>query len=261
MRGALVVYLGLVLTLVAGLSLLRPLVRLGLDSRARSALALLLGLTIVVVGEFLPAKRLRITPPRTLLDRFAPEYQFNEFHSIRIAAPRDRVYLTMKSVTAEEITFFRTLTWLRRLGRPGAESILSPPPDIPIIDVATRTSFLLLAEEPGEEIVIGSLVIVPTGWRPADKLAPGDFEALVNANPPGFAAATMNFRIEEAGPAACTLTTETRVYATDASTRRRFARYWRVIYPGSALIRRMWLRAIARRTELGSETSVASVVR
>jgi len=65
-----------------------------------------------------------------------------------------------------------------------------------------------------------------------------------------FASATINFRIEDAGPAACTLTTETRVYATDASTRRRFALYWRVIYPGSALIRRMWLRAVARRAKL-----------
>jgi len=60
----------------------------------------------------------------------------------------------------------------------------------------------------------------------------------------------MNFRIEDASSAACTLTTETRVYATDASTRRRLALYWRMIYPGSALIRRMWLRAIARRAEL-----------
>jgi hypothetical protein len=59
----------------------------------------------------------------------------------------------------------------------------------------------------------------------------------------------LHIRIEDAGPAACTLTTETRVYATDASTRRRFALYWRVIYPGSALIRRMWLRAIAHRAQ------------
>ena len=40
-----------------------------------------------------------------------------------------------------------------------------------------------------------------------------------------------------------------RVHATDASARRRFAAYWRVIYPGSALIRRMWLRAIRVRAE------------
>ncbi|HYW41393.1 MAG TPA: hypothetical protein VE959_00970 [Bryobacteraceae bacterium] len=30
-----------------------------------------------------------------------------------------------------------------------------------------------------------------------------------------------------------------------------FAAYWRMIYPGSALIRRMWLRAIKRRAEGG----------
>jgi hypothetical protein len=68
----------------------------------------------------------------------------------------------------------------------------------------------------------------------------------------------MNFRLEEeecdapAGQATspCTLlTTETRIYATDASSRRAFARYWRVIYPGSSLIRRMWLRAIKKRAE------------
>ncbi len=59
----------------------------------------------------------------------------------------------------------------------------------------------------------------------------------------------MNFLIEDAGLGACTVTTETRVYATDASTSRRFAGYWRVIYPGSALIRRMWLRAIKHRAE------------
>jgi hypothetical protein len=41
--------------------------------------------------------------------------------------------------------------------------------------------------------------------------------------------------------------TETRVMASDASTARRFAAYWRAIYPGSALIRRMWLLAIERR--------------
>jgi hypothetical protein len=107
-----------------------------------------------------------------------------------------------------------------------------------------------LAEEPNREIVLGSLAAAPPGWRPSGKPTPDGFRALfVTINRPGFASATMNFRIEDVGSAACTLTTETRVYATDASTRRRFAPYWRVIYPGSALIRHMWLRAIAHRAE------------
>ena len=40
---------------------------------------------------------------------------------------------------------------------------------------------------------------------------------------------------------------ETRVFANSPEARGRFARYWRVIYPGSAIIRRMWLRAVRRR--------------
>jgi hypothetical protein len=52
-------------------------------------------------------------------------------------------------VTAEEIVFFRTLTWLRRFGRPGPESILNPPAHVPLLDIATKKSFLVLVDEPG----------------------------------------------------------------------------------------------------------------
>jgi hypothetical protein len=45
------------------------------------------------------------------------------------------------------------------------------------------------------------------------------------------------------------ITTETRVAATDDGARRSFKRYWRLIAPGSALIRVVWLRAIRRRAE------------
>jgi hypothetical protein len=59
----------------------------------------------------------------------------------------------------------------------------------------------------------------------------------------------MNFRIEELGGGECRVTTETRVFATDAATRRRFGTYWAFIYPGSSLIRWGWLRAIKKRAE------------
>ncbi|MFI5167541.1 MAG: hypothetical protein ACHQQS_13065 [Thermoanaerobaculales bacterium] len=45
------------------------------------------------------------------------------------------------------------------------------------------------------------------------------------------------------------MTTETRVAATDAGARRALATYWRVIYPGSSLIRTTWLAAIKQRAE------------
>jgi hypothetical protein len=174
------------------------------------------------------------------LDAFAPAWQFREVHRLFVAAPPERVYAATKAVTAREIRFFRTLTWLRRLGRPGPEGILNPPPDRPILEVATRTGFLLLEDTAGE-IVIGKVVIAPPG-----ALGPQVAEDYRGVAGPGWARATMNFLIEPRGSGSL-VTTETRVHATDDRTRRRFGRYWMLIYPGSALIRRMWLRAIRRR--------------
>lgn len=62
-----------------------------------------------------------------------------------------------------------------------------------------------------------------------------------------IALATMNFLVRPDGDNGSEVSTETRVFASGAAARRRFAAYWRTIYPGSAMIRRGWLRAIERR--------------
>ncbi|HEY6253444.1 MAG TPA: hypothetical protein VI685_26095 [Candidatus Angelobacter sp.] len=241
-----IAYLGLISAFIGALSLIKPLSFLGIPTRQRGLIFVGIGIVVTVIGCLLPARETRIDPIRTQLDQFVPVYQFSEVHSIRITADKEHVYRAIKSVTPDEILFLRTLVWIRRFGRPGPESILNPPKDMPMLDVATRTSFIMLADIPNQEIVVGTLVGAPPGWKPKGptRHTPADFKAL---HEPGFALAAMNFRIEEDGPGACIVNTETRVYATDASARRRFAAYWRVIYPGSALIRRMWLRAIRLR--------------
>ena len=246
MFGVVVVYAGLVTSLLGFLSLLRPLKFLGIATRSSGLIVLGVGVIVIGIGIWLPASEERIAAPRTQLDAFVPAWQFNEAHSIRVRAPRDRVFRAIKEVKAEEITLFRTLTWIRRFGRPGPENILNAPEKMPLLDVATQTSFLLLVEEKDRELVIGTLVVAPPGWRPKGKPTPEGFKELKES---GFALAAMNFRLEDAGVGETMVTTETRVYATDASSRQRFARYWRVIYPGSALIRRMWLRAVKKRAE------------
>ena len=99
-----------------------------------------------------------------------------------------------------------------------------------------------LAKDAPRELVIGTVVIAPRGTH--GSLTPDLFQKPL---PPGFAIAAMNFLVTADGPGRSVLSTETRVFANSAAARRRFAAYWRVIYPGSALIRRMWLRAVARR--------------
>ena len=321
--GSIVVYAGLVGALVGGLSILRPLTFLGIWSRLQGVMLLVAGVVVFLIGANLPAKEQRVGTPVSYLDEFVPAYQFEEFHSIQIHAPRERVSEAIRDVTPNEIALYRTLTWIRRGGQSDKESMLNPAADKPLLDVALRTGFLKLAEEPDREIVLGTLVAAPKGmgwkevasdeWRVASAKkgpTPEDFKALQglpratvvgqqldakqNPNTPtesrqdrdprseqaadsqqleakgnpntantesteggaqspqrsGFALAAINFRLEDAGNGETLLTTETRVYATDDSARKRFAAYWRVIYPGSALIRVMWLRAIRDRAEM-----------
>lgn len=241
-----VVYLGFITGFLGTVSLIKPLSFLGISSRGRGALVAALGVFIVMIGWLLPAKEIRITAPQTYLDQFVPVYQFNEYHVAEIAAGKKEVFRAIQDVTADEILFFRTLVWIRRFGRQGPESILNPAEKKPLLEVATRTSFLVLAEDPDHEIVIGTLVRVPPGWRPQGTPTPEGFKAL---HDPGFTLAAMNFLVEETNPGHSKVITETRIYSTDTSSGWRFAPYWRTIYPGSALIRRMWLRAIKNRAE------------
>jgi hypothetical protein len=237
MAGVVLVYLGFVACLTGGVALF---------IRRRTGLATLgAALLAALVGFNLPAPERRAAAPASRLDEVAPAYQFNELHTARVAADCARSYQAIKQVTAPEITLFRTLTWMRRFGRPGPESLLNAPERIPLLEVATRSGFLALADLPNQEIVIGTVVIAPPDLDGRPR-SPEEFAAL---NWPGVAKAAMNFRLTAAPGAGCLVSTETRVYATDAAARRRFARYWRVIYPGSALIRRMWLRAVKRRAE------------
>jgi hypothetical protein len=70
---------------------------------------------------------------------------------------------------------------------------------------------------------------------------------------PGCAKAAMDFRVEDTGDGRTRVTTETRILGIDAHARRRFGLYWRIVHPGSAFIRRMWLAAIKKHAESGRD--------
>ena len=235
--GAIVAALGLGL-------FVRPLRHLGATTRRRALMIAAAGTGVAAVGLLLPAHESRAGRAESRLDSFAPAWQFHEVHALRVAAPPARVYEAIKRVRADEIVLFRTLTWIRRGGRPLPPGILDAGDREPLLDVATRSGFVWLADEPARELVVGTVVIAPPGTR--GTLTPEVFRKPL---PDGFALATMNFVVRPDGPSGSWLSTETRVFANSAGARRRFAAYWRVIYPGSALIRRMWLRAIQRRAE------------
>lgn len=170
-----------------------------------------------------------------------PVWQFNEVHSIEVPVPPARAFEAMKAITADEIFLFRALTWIRRGGRPMAECILNPGKSS-LIDIVTRTGFLTLADDAPRELVIGTILSRPPGSK-AELTA----RLFRGGLAPGFTLGTLNFLITPSDSGGSIVSTETRVFANSAGAHRKFRMYWLAIYPGSAFLRRMWLRAIRRR--------------
>jgi hypothetical protein len=240
----LAVDIGIAFLALALLAILKPKRLVPPLTRGRGALLAALGFALLLSGLALPIQPPRLPGPPMALDGVTPRYQFGEHHEIRVAAPPERVYAAVRAVTAREIRFFRLLTWLRspRLPGRGEESLLNPQADRPLIDVATGSGFVLLHDDPPHEVVFGAIVCCGRMWPPATA---DEFRERRGS----LARAVMNFHAESAADGTTRLVTQTRIHASDSASERRFATYWRLIYPGSAFIRRMWLRAVKERAE------------
>jgi hypothetical protein len=239
-------YLGLALFLAGFLSVIRPLRFLYIRTRWTALFVAGTGVLLGMGVLLLPYREKEAVPKATKLDDWMPRWQVGERHTIHVAATPEKVFAAIHAVRADEIFLFRTLIAIRRCGQTGPESIMNPPEEKPLLDVATTTTFLLLEEETSRELVIGTVIAAPRAERASGRLTPELFRKTLR---PGVVLATMNFRVVTDDHDGSFLSTETRIYANTPSALRRFAVYWRIIHPGSDIIRRTWLRAIRQRAE------------
>lgn len=171
------------------------------------------------------------------LDDFLPVFEFSERHRLAIAASPERIDAALRSVSLAEIPVARALWFVRRLGRPWGD------PTRPFVDGALERS-VVLDDVPGEGVVLG---LTGQFWRlrGGDRGAgPRTVEEFLAYNRSDSCKAVIDFRVEPS-----LLSTETRVHVPDPASRRRFARYWRLIRPFSGLIRILFLRAARRKAE------------
>jgi hypothetical protein len=154
------------------------------------------------------------------LDEVLPHYDVRERHERHVdASPEDAVAAALGVPIAPD-AIVRALFRLRGLGTGGS-----------VHGGLRSLGFKPLVEEPAC-LVVG-LAGRPWTYRgtlkPFASAGPGDVRMAV---------------VVEARDGV--LATETRVQAVDASARRAFRRYWLVVGPFSALIRRRWLAAAER---------------
>jgi hypothetical protein len=169
-----------------------------------------------------------------LLDDALSEFDVVERHARVIAAPPARVYAALRASDFSDSPVIRALWRLRSLGTERATSW----------DAMLRFGFVIVADEPPREIVLGLLA---QPWRLRGAVqhpTAAEWRAFDRAD---FAKIAWSFSTTANDDGGTTLATETRVRVVDPAARRKFRWYWRAIGPFSALIRREMLRLAARR--------------
>jgi hypothetical protein len=155
------------------------------------------------------------------IDDVLPRYDVHEVHSVPLPLPPDEAIALALATPVAGDPIVRALFRLRRLRAEGT-----------IADAFAALGLRELARGEGDVVFGGA----GTPWRPG-----GGIHPFASARS-GQVRVVTDFRADGER-----LTTETRIAAVDDHARRSFLRYWRVVGPCSALIRRRWLGQIAKR--------------
>lgn len=176
---------------------------------------------------------------------YLPTYDVRSAHEIWVAAPAVNTYQAARhldmggSLTVAGLAAIRGLPHLLS-GKMRARRSIT-------LETLLELGFTVLDEERPSLLVLGA---VGRFWRPDSglvRIAPEEFGSF---HEPGYAKGVVGFLVEQRGEGSL-LTTETRVACMDASARRRFSFYWRLIGPFSGLIRRIMLEEVKRSAEKG----------
>lgn len=190
----------------------------------------------------------------TLLNSWMPTYDIAARYVIQIAAPPARVYATLVTSDFSRPWIVRALMGIRLLPsllraprtawRRLAHSPRTARASLTDLD---RSDFILLQQQPPREIVLGITGRFWTLSATTIRVPPATFR---DPLPMGVAQAVWSFEVTE-GAGGAELATETRIRSADPATRRQFRRYWRVVAPGSGLIRHAILSQIRREATAG----------
>jgi hypothetical protein len=245
-----VVYLGIGALIAGLLSMIKPFRFIHINSSRSGLLVATAGLLVFMVGMIWPSSTIRSSRTHQRIDDFMPEYQFYEYHEASVNAPAEAVSSAIKNVSFADIPMAMCLMRIRAMASgqftetdlPGAKPVrelLSKP----ILDVLSQpgTGFLTLDNSNPYEYVGGMVGKPWSNDLPGNVTTPDEFRAFRLS---GNIKVAFNMHIFDMGNGKSRLTTETRIIGVDESARKTFARYWRIIYPGSAIIRRVWLDAI-----------------
>ena len=172
-----------------------------------------------------------------------PAYDVVERHHIRVAAPAAVTLAVAQDMVLLDLPVVRAVF-------KGREVILGAAPDQRprrgLLADLQSLGWVVLAETPGQEIVVGA---VTKPWEANVTFRSLPAEAFRAFNEPDYVKIVWNLRADAISATTSIFRTETRAIATDPSARTKFRRYWSFLSPGIFLIRRMMLGPVKAEAE------------
>jgi len=167
-----------------------------------------------------------------LLDRFMPRYEIAERHHIQVAAPAEITFAAAREMDLNQ-------SWIARAIFRAREVVLGADADITtrprgIVALTTSIGWGVLAEVPGQELVMGA---VTQPWKANVIFRPLPPDEFARFSDPDYVKIVWTLRADPIDSAHSMFRTETRAVATDGESRRKFRRYWSFLSPGIILIR------------------------
>lgn len=197
--------------------------------------------------------RNKTKPVSPSLDRFMPDPEVIEQHSIGVHAPAAIAFDACCKYDMTQSSFAQFLFDARACAL-GAKPT-HPPASRGLVETFKEIGWCVLDETLGQEIVFGA---VAQPW-----LADAGFRTIPSAefrtfNEPGWVKIAFTLSAEPAGASSSVVRTETRVITTDADARKRFRTYWSLVRPGVELIRIILLRGVKANAEAVASAVVAA---
>ena len=194
--------------------------------------------------------------PTHLIDALLPRFDATIVHEISVNAAPEAVFDAVRSMDFLTVRSPLITTLFTLRNAPGRISRrlrgqLNPPP-LPalrladLFDGTVEGEWVGLAEDRPHEIVFGA---VGTVWQPTIRWHVVAAEDFASFSEPGYAMMAVAFATEPTDRGATILSYEARTTTTDAHSKARFARYWRLVRPFVRLIMRAALRTARDQAE------------
>lgn len=236
-------WIGIVLAVIGTVSLVKPLTILWIYNRKTAGIVIALGCGICLSALYWPAKIIH-TQKKQKIDSIMPYYSFSEYHEVLVNATVDDIKMVLKSMRVRDIPTVKFLMKIR--GAPEEKEESGKLPQVDRNNGTFRTADFNYFVMDSTELITVMLVKTTANADPPEMKSVDEFMKFSEL---GYIKVALNFRLIPLGNESTLVTTETRNQGLSPEDRSSFGRYWRIIYPGSAIIRRVWLDTLAEKSK------------